>query len=77
MKKTLIIIGAGPAGLAAALEAKKNNFKVIILKKKINLEVKERVISIRNLYLIMALMHFMQQLKKFQIVSQIMQDKIF
>ena len=34
MKKTLIIIGAGPAGLAAALEAKKNNFKVIILEKK-------------------------------------------
>jgi len=34
MKKTLIIIGAGPAGLAAALEAKKNNLKVIILEKK-------------------------------------------
>ena len=26
-----LIIGAGPAGLAAALEAKKNNFKVIFI----------------------------------------------
>ena len=34
IKKTLVVIGAGPAGLAAALEAKKNNLRVIILEKK-------------------------------------------
>ena len=33
MKKTIVIVGAGPAGLAAALEALNYNFNVVILEK--------------------------------------------
>jgi phytoene dehydrogenase-like protein len=33
MKKTIVIIGAGPAGLSAGLEALENGLEVIIIEK--------------------------------------------